>query len=349
MTKTTVTLLAAAALAAGCAKEQQISLAEARAAVPEPATIRIDTPKDTADGSVQQLAAAKLGAASVAAAEAAPTFDPGFLVTTNSEFARWSYVTAWTVNGGAWWTLTLIRVVTLFPPTSCQEDTCTWGPWEDGSAADESVKIKRWKLVVTKVDEGEFRYTLSAMNLVEPGPWLDILSGTSYPTAPGRGHGTVVLSFDNARQLPEPEDDHGVLTIHYDNREAVVIDAELVGARDEENGNPLNAVYAFDAGARDLQVAFEGTDAELNPVGLSLHTRWDETGAGRGDARVFVEDQGGQWQFSFGASECWLGASGSFQLSYDTDPEPVLNDSSATYCGAFAGAPVYSDLTVPAP
>jgi hypothetical protein len=92
---------------------------EARSAIPEASAIRIDTPKDTAD-------APAAAPANALVAEGEPSFDPTSPVLTHSDYARWSYVTAWTVNGGAWWTLATLRIVTLFPPTACSGDTCTW-------------------------------------------------------------------------------------------------------------------------------------------------------------------------------------------------------------------------------
>lgn len=328
----TIAALTIVLLAAGCG--QTITADEARNAVPEPSKVLIDTPKDAADASAAAVVAAKLGAAAVE--EPAPTFEPGFVTT--SEYARWSYVTAWTVNGGTYWTLALVRFITLFPVTSCEGDTCTWGPW----TGDEG---NTWKLTVTKVEDGVFDYVLAG--LATSGEYLPIVSGEARPAGRGTGSGRVTISFDNAREMPSPGVDHGVLSVRYDNATARPwVNAEIVGARDEQNGNPLDAAYAFEAGAEggDLQVAFSGSDAQQNPISLSLHTRWDATGAGRGDAKLVVEDQGGTWTLTGGASECWAGADGQFQLTYDTDP--AFGDVAAC-AAAFQGEPQYSTLVVP--
>jgi hypothetical protein len=346
MRETIAALAALALLASGCSKEE-ITPEEARSAIPEASAIRIDTPKDAAD--VAATTSASTSATALAAtAEGEPerSYDPFFPAVTTSDYARWSYVTAWTVNGGAWWTLATIRVITLFPPTACAEDTCTWGPWDEASRDNAEVKVKRWQLVVKKVEEGKFEYALSGMNLVEPGPFLPIVSGVAEPDRPGRGKGKLTIFFDNASQLPETEDDYGTLAIVYDTTGPAKIDATLVGGRDEHTGNPLDAAYSFVAtgAGGDLQVAFEGEDEAANPVGLSLHTRWDGTGAGRGDAKVFAQDVGGAWSFDYGASECWAGKAGWYALTFDTDP--AFGDVTAC-AAAFQGDPQYSTLDVP--
>jgi hypothetical protein len=336
MTKT-IAVIALAALAAGCSKETKITAEEARNALPRAEALQIDTPADAADrAAAQALAAAGAGGQLEGAAA---SFNPGF--SSSSEFARWTYFTAWTVNGGAWWTLTLLRFVTLFPPTACDDTTCTWGPWTEDSALTPGVAIKRWRLVVTKVDEGHFTYALSAENALSPAGFLPIVSGVAFPKNPWQGHGEFTIDFENARQLPEPKEDYGVLTIRYDNESALSVDATLVDARSAEDGRLMNAAYAFDASATggELQVAFETREGDLASV--SLRSRWDATGAGRGDAKLYTTD--GTWTLTGTASECWDDRVGGFDLTYDTDPAFGAVES----CPAAFQAPLYSDLVVP--
>jgi hypothetical protein len=337
MTKT-IAVVALAALAAGCAKTEKITADEARNALPHAAALQIDTPADAAE----RAEPAAQAAMAAGGGEQGAVFKP--LWWSSSEYARWTYFTAWTVNGGAWWTLTLLKFVTLFPPTECDDSTCTWGPWEEGAALDPSQKIKRWRLVVTKVDEGHFEYTLAAENLLAPAGYLTIVSGVAFPKNPWQGHGEFTISFDNARQLPEPKEDYGVLTIRYDNEGALAVDATLVGGRSAEDRDVLiNAAYAFDASADggELQVAFETRDDVSAIDRVSLRSRWDSTGAGRGDAKVFATE--GSYEFQGWASECWDDGVGGFDLTYDTDG-PV-NDPS--YCPVAFQSALYSDLVVP--
>jgi hypothetical protein len=339
MTKT-IAVVALAALAAGCSKETKITAQEARDALPSAEALQIDTPEDTAARAAQAIQAMAVGGQ---AEPAAAEFKPGFWST--SEYARWTYFTAWTVNGGAWWTLTLLRFVTIFPPTQCEEGSCTWGPWVEDSAnpMTPGLDIKRWRLVVTKVDEGHFTYVLSAENALDPQGFLPIVSGVAFPKNPWQGHGEFTIDFDNARRLPEPKEDYGVLTIAYDNESALSVDATLVGGRNVEDGSHINAAYAFDATAAggELQVAFETRDDVSAIDRVSLRSRWDSTGAGRGDARIYLTDP--PWTLTAEASECWDSRVGGFDLTYDTDPA----FGSVEGCPAAFQAPLYSDLVVP--
>jgi hypothetical protein len=329
-----IAAIALAALAAGCAKTGNITPDEARNALPQAAALQIDTPEDTAARAAQ--AALVVGAQ---AERSSAEFNPGFWST--SEYARWTYYTAWTVNGGAWWTLTLLKFITIFPPSRCDESTCTWGPWDEDSSVTPGLKIKRWQLAVTKVDDGQFEYTLSADNLLDAAGYLTIVSGVAFPKNPWQGHGEFTIDFDNARQLPEPKEDYGILTIRYDNESALAVDATVMGAHGAEDGRLMNAAYSFDATAAggELQVAFETREGTLASV--SLRSRWDGTGAGRGDARVYTTD--GNWTLTGTASECWDDRGGGFDLSYDTDPAFGAVES----CPAAFQAPLYSDLVVP--
>jgi hypothetical protein len=326
----TIAAVALAAVAAGCSKGS-ITPDEARNALPRAEALQIGTPPDTAAQSDSGQAAA------AAMRTAGAQFDAGF--TSSSEYARWTYFTAWTVNGGAWWTLTLLRFITIFPPTQCDDASCTWGPWEEESALTPGLEIKRWKLVVTKIDEGHFEYALSAENLLEPAGFLPIVSGVAFPKDPWHGHGELEVSFDNARRMPEPKNDYGVLSLRYSNEGALAVDATVTGARSAEDGRLMNAAYSFDATAAggELQVAFETQEGNLTTA--SLRSRWDATGAGRGDAKLFTTD--GTWELTGTASECWAGADGGFALTYDTDPEVPGP------CPAGLEAARYSDLVVP--
>lgn len=337
MTKT-IAVIAVAALAAGCSQKTRITAEEARDALPKAEALQIDTPADAAARTAQQAQALAMG--QVAQASSVAEFDPGF--GSSSEFARSTYYLAWTVNGGAWWTLTLVRFITLFPPTQCDESSCTWGPWEDASANNPQLKIKRWKLVVTKVEEAHFEYVLSAENLLASEGFLPIVSGVAYPKSPWQGHGEFTISFDNARRLPEPKEDYGALKISYDNENALVVNATMTGARSADTHVLMNTAYEFratDAGG-ELQIAFE--TREGNPLSLSLRSRWEGTGAGRGDARLYTTD--GNWTLTGTASECWAAPANHFAaLTYDTDPA----FGAEADCPASFQTALYSDLVVP--
>jgi hypothetical protein len=239
-----------------------------------------------------------------------------------------------TVNVGVWWTLKLVETITLFPAT-CSDGACTWGPWHDEN--------NYWKLVVSRSGDG-YEYVLSGQKGSTPqGPFVPVVSGLAYPGRDRRhGHGSFTVDFEAEAGLDHgalwQQDSFGTLDVVYDNRDALSIDATFLGARGEDDARLLNAVYAFDATETggELQVAFR--TLEGTPANLSLRTRWNETGAGRGDARYYSTD--GTWTVEYEASECWSGAP-AFALSYDTDPA-FGDEASCAYAPA-----LYSDLTVP--
>ena len=130
MRETIAALAVLALLASGCSKED-ITPEEARNAIPEASAIRIDTPKDAADVAPRRPASAS-ATASRPRRRASRTELRSWSVHHGSDYARWSYVTAWTVNGG----VVDARDHPLHhavPPTACAEDTCTWGPWDEAS------------------------------------------------------------------------------------------------------------------------------------------------------------------------------------------------------------------------
>ncbi len=110
----------------------------------------------------------------------------------------------------------------------------------------------------------------------------------------------------------------------------LAVDATALGVRSHDPDDPafLDAVYAYRATAAggELQLALE--TLEESPRNLSLRSRWDATGAGRGDARWISAG------LEYVASECWSGAASGFALVYDSDG--VLADEGA--CGVFVPA-----------
>jgi hypothetical protein len=321
MMKKTCALLAAAALLAACG-ETKIDPEAVRAALPAPDAIQIGTPGADATAS---------GGTGRAALAGEPVYGSGYALT--------SYWTAVTVNVGVWWSLTLVRVVTAFPPTSCDEASCTWGPWED----DQGLNV--WRLVVTRAGDDGYAWTLAGQPGSRPeAGFTTLMSGVAYP-GPGRdrGHGTFAIDFDAEAGLDHgalwEQEDFGQLSVAYDNRTALSVDATLLGGKSDDPADPvfMNAAYSFDAAGPggELQLALETLEA--TPRELSLHTRWDPTGAGRGDARFA---SGG---LTYQASECWGGAPASFALVYASHTDPVYGAESAC---AFPSA-VYADVTLP--
>ncbi len=314
----TSTLALTAVLLAACEARVQTDADGLRAALPEEAAIRIATPAPPPSPTAT--------AADVVAA--APVFGSGY--------ARTTFWTATTVNAGVAWTLGRLRTVASLPPTTCDALACTWGPWADREG------LNVWRLVARR-DGAGWSYHLEARRGSDArATFAPIVAGFAYPGAqPSRGTGSFAVDFDAAAALDHAEgwqqEDFGRLEVRYDARDVVRVDATALGVRCRDPEDPvlLDAVYAFRAtpAGGELQVALR--TIETTPRNLSLRSRWDAAGAGRGDA---------QWVsagLQYHASECWSDAALGFALLFDDDP-PAGDEGAC----AFAAA-LFADVTLP--
>ena len=302
---------AAAALLtlAACAAEKDHAQ-QYRDALPSGAAVQIGVPRS--EGSASALT----GALHAEAPSAALADAPGY----GSEYARTSYWMATTVNLGVWWTLELVRIITAYPPTRCDDASCTWGPWlGDGG-------LNYYRLQVEKVS-GAYDWTLSGQSAAAGvQPWQELIVGHAVPGR-DRDHGSGDLEvfydhFDGLQHAtPDWKQDWGTLTVGYDNTAGAYVEAQVVGAHDDDpdparNDHLVNAAYRFDATGTDgdLQLAFRDVTAGDQ---VTLHTRWKRVdGAGRGDAHYV----GAGGTPVYDASECWNGANATLPWAevYDT-------------------------------
>lgn len=333
-------LITATALAAtGCGGEENgkssgndssstsnLTAAEAKDAVATTSSTTIGTAADASNASTTS------GSTTTA------TFNP--LFESSSEYATESYYLAWTANFGIGWVLSVVNGVTSYQPTSCSGDTCTWGPLELYARKD--VVGTSWKLVVTKADSTSYTYALSGKNAVKGTDWLDVLSGSSQEPSHGKRKGTFQVNLERARELAPGEASlYGVLDVTYSNVDQQTVDATFVGAHELKSGKVFDAAYHFvneDTGG-DLAIAFQGSDGASARV--SLHSRWDSTGAGRGDAQgsAAASTTSASASVTYQASECW---DSKYRLTYDTDPEY----GTSTDCASAFQSADYSTLTV---
>jgi hypothetical protein len=305
-------LLGAAALTA--CNAQKLTADEARGALPYAENVQVGTPDSSA----------------AVAAAVVP------YAVSNSDYFRLTRALAASVNGGVGLLLGTIRFVVSLPPTSCKDDTCTWGP---GS---QPTDYNIFMLTVTRSGD-EFDWALSAEPKSNPAAgFTRIIYGTAFPgAAPRRGHGSVTVDFDAAKALDGPHDDDGHIDCQYDARGPLSLACQFVNMLDSDPtavpGSHIDAAYDFQASTSggDLQVAW----ATLPPTAaatLSIHSRWDTTGAGRGDVQFVM---GGTYQ----ASECWGPGTTAFALVYDTDP--AFGDENS--CAFIPAA--YATIAAPAP
>jgi hypothetical protein len=205
-----------------------------------------------------------------------------------------------TLNGSSAWVLTLIHAIVQYPVTTVDGDQYTWGPWADG------LDPAEYKLVVTESSAGTFEYVLAGRPRNTTGAFEAVIRGTALPAASeAEGKGQLLLDFDAAERInPIDNDGEGQLTIKYDfAARTLELDAATI-----ENGQPATARYAYQSqpdGSGDMVFGLRGNvDAGAGLESLTLRSRWQAGGAGRGDARVTGGDVGSA---EITASECWDG------------------------------------------
>jgi hypothetical protein len=295
-----------------------------------------------------QVGAPAAGQAATARVEGAPTARLAATATAavaggRSGYALTSYLFATSVNTSVAFTLARLHAVTLWPPTACTDDACTWGP---GS---EQGEVNEFQLVVSRAGEG-FDYALQGRPKGQVGaPWISVIAGQAFPgQARHRGNGTLTIDFDQAWAglahgvyqdgSPRVQEDFGVVQISYDARNDLEVQAAFIGSKDAERfaADPTARVdvwYGFGGSAAggDLHLAFRTLPLGDASESVSLHTRWANGGNGRGDVEyVGFQAPGGPYH----ASECWADAADGFALTYDT--EPVFGAETA--CTGFPGA-----------
>lgn len=312
-------VLVAAALTA-CGGSQKLTAEEARNAMPGASQAQLGTPE---------------GGAALTAVVGA-TYH-------TAEYADATRMLAGSVNLGIGWTLGVVEaVVTNLPPTSCAEDTCTWGP---GSGA---FDVNDWQITVTKKDVNDYTWTLQGKSKSDPAAqWIAFVSGEAFTTGTKHvGHGTLNIDLDAAAGLARQTGEtaqSGKITSTYDNTSGRQVSVLFVGTQDDNvPTQKVNAAYQFASSSTggDLQVATRNLSTLAE---LQLHSRWTAVGAGRGDASYF--DGVAQ---TYTRSQCWDGAGSLFNLTYQaTTPVAAgLTDMGAETSCVFATAQLPT-ITVP--
>jgi hypothetical protein len=238
------------------------------------------------------------------------------------------------VNGSVGAVLGVVRtIVTNVPPTSCADETCTWGP---GSQA---LEPNDWRLDVTRVAGGHYTWTLAGRSKARPAEgFVTVISGNAFPSRPLVGHGDLTVDLDAANRL-DPFGASGsgkIVVTGYDNRDPTrrTLDIQFLGTDDRDHpGQKVNAAYAYaDAAgaAGDLQVA--ARNLTTNDT-LRLHSRWSAAGAGRCDL-VARSSAGAEWS----VSQCWAPPAEGYAVVYQATLPPDVNDGGSEALCAFVPA-----------
>jgi hypothetical protein len=241
------------------------------------------------------------------------------------------------LNGGAAWTLILVRTIVSFPVTSIDGDTYIWGPWHDALSPSE------YRLTVVQTAAGDYDWSLEGRRVADGAgaPFESVIAGTATPGQPLRGSGAFTIDFDTAEKLdPAGNDGQGVIDVSYDlERDPAEIVMDFTHDALNEQGvlAEVTAHYEYRE-ARDGSGDFVfAIHSDLDENGSAweqaeVRSRWLATGAGRSDVHISSGDLGGQ---VLEGSECW---DTSFARVFWTDSlnwNPTEGDASAC---AFAQA-----------
>jgi hypothetical protein len=227
------------------------------------------------------------------------------------------------INGAVGAVLDLVKTVISYPATSVEGDVAVWGPHTDPLSAN------TWRLTVTRVAPHEFNWAFDGRaKTADDSAFVTILSGAHTQTLDGAGHaiegfgsGTFTLDWDAADTLPQHDANVGQAAFTYsrlDPSATATVDVTFTNIRDNcdpittgcnTSGQIFNALYAYSAtpgNGGDLQ--FGATEDFYQVPGSSLketrslHSRWQETGAGRTD----LQSTGGDYGVTVNtSSECW--------------------------------------------
>lgn len=248
------------------------------------------------------------------------------------------------VNGATGAILDLIKSVTLYPATSVSGDTAVWGPFTDPLSAN------TYRLTVTRTAPHVFDWKLDGRaKTASDDTFVTVLLGehTRALDAAGQplegfGSGTFTLNWDNADMLPQHDSNVGQVAFTYARTSptaTVTDDVTFTNVLDScdpttcsTNGQIFDAVYMYTStpgAGGDLQYGanenFIATTAALET--LSLHSRWQEDGAGRTDIQLTGGDVSAVPQ---SASECW---DSNFLSQYSlTTYDPTLDWGSESSC-----------------
>jgi hypothetical protein len=224
------------------------------------------------------------------------------------------------VNTGTAWVLGLVKLIVSYPPTSVTGDhTAVWAPAPDPLAK------KAWRLTVTRTAKHVFDWSFDAKKKTDPdSAFVTILSGTHTRAVDANdlpienyGSGNFTLDWDAANTLPrevgETGNDVGVATFSYarlDPTSVTSINVDFNGVKDDNTGEIHNAIYRYLAtpgAGGDFKYGSKQNAYPDNGVGtmqetLTIHSRWQESGAGRSDYQVVGGDLGAT---VVTATECW--------------------------------------------
>jgi hypothetical protein len=229
----------------------------------------------------------------------------GALIGERAPFYQITRDTSRVINGGLWVVGQIVEAIVRHRPTEVDGNHAVWGPWN------ETLSPITYVFEVERIGEGRFRYVLRGKPRAElDDAYVDLVGGeTEIDHAAGVRRGWIGLDFDAANALDAGEHrETGRVLAHWDaGANPRLVEAAFEDFANARGEGPVSALYRYKEN-HDGSGSFEfGFVADTDDPGtlaeeVVLMTRWDATGAGRGDALITGGDAGGVVIY---ANECW--------------------------------------------
>jgi hypothetical protein len=122
------------------------------------------------------------------------------------------------LNGGVDAILSLVDAIRAVTPTSRDDDSRTWGPFDDKDHPGVKIQVVMVRELDATYTPWRWIYTISASR--PPGAWLPILEGEFFGAQATNGIGRLTLHFENSTALGmnKPTDPNFPARIHYDRK-----------------------------------------------------------------------------------------------------------------------------------
>lgn len=259
--------------------------------------------------------------------EAIPTpadvdFEPAPVADPAEEQALYYLLTRSLVDGIHVHILGVLRqleAVTVYPPSSCRPEGCTWGPWSD---LEQGVS---YQLVVERAAEAgryDFAFELKAFGAPDD-QWQPLTQGTFLESDDeSEGEGSFVYDLDLLATVSPEQGLGGSYVAEFSKRDGVAeVGVQMRDVTGEDQVEPTNAAYRLvvaedRSGTLDIEMAINVDDdpARAAVEQLLARTRWNPTGAGVATAKVTGGDLGDD-QVAL-AVECWDERAAQSHLAY---------------------------------
>jgi hypothetical protein len=233
------------------------------------------------------------------------------------------------VDNGTAWVIGLVWTIVHSPPTSIAAHQAVWGP-----GAGDALSPVVWRFTVNEVGDHEYDYVLDgrAKGSTSEADFTSVLTGHGYGrTRTEHRQGWFTLDFDASAKLdPAKNHDSGNIKIVFDLRQYPATLAVDMNATDRPRTAKIDVTHQGDgSGSVDIAMHDSADPAQSgNADDLALHSRWDTSGAGRGDAQF----SGGTLPATVAnvqASECWDAAFARVYYKDSADYKPAAGNAAA--------------------